>query len=156
METTHDETALWQQRVAAWRESGLKQSVWCRQNGVKDSRFWYWKKKLSLLAEKGAQPKREDSKSIAIEPSAFVPVAMTPTVPALEAPEGLSVELPNGLRISGVLSSNVTLTKTLIEALMKTIGEQECVLHAKISEKDHIIDQKSLVIAEQKKTHCPS
>ncbi len=32
MKATNDEASLWQQRIDAWRESGLKQSVWCRQN----------------------------------------------------------------------------------------------------------------------------
>ena len=36
MKTTRDEITLWQQRINAWRESGLKQSVWCRQNGVNE------------------------------------------------------------------------------------------------------------------------
>ena len=35
MQATPEEKALWQQRIDIWRESGLKQSVWCRQNGVK-------------------------------------------------------------------------------------------------------------------------
>ena len=45
MQATPEEKALWQQRIDVWRESGLKQSVWCCQNGVKDYQFLYWKKK---------------------------------------------------------------------------------------------------------------
>ena len=120
MKTTREETTLWQQRIDAWRVSGLKQSVWCRQNGVKDSRFWYWKKKLSLQTEKEPQPKREASNPVETEQSAFVPVAVATNAPALdrEVAESLSIELPNGVKVSGVLPSNVTLTKTLIEALI--------------------------------------
>ena len=118
MKITHDETILWQQRIDAWRESGLKQSVWCRQYSIQASKVWYWKKKLSLLTEKELQPKRKDSKLLEAEQSAFVSVAVTPTVSTLQASEGLSIELPNGVKVSGVLASNVAVAKTLIEALI--------------------------------------
>ena len=36
----------WQQRLQAWRESGLNQKQWCEQNSIKQAQFWYWKKKL--------------------------------------------------------------------------------------------------------------
>ncbi len=94
MKVTNDEVSLWQQRIDAWGESGLKQSVWCRQNDVKDSQFWYWKKKLSLLTRKNSQ--QEEIKPPKTEPvrSAFIPVAMPPATPAFETPESLSIELP--------------------------------------------------------------
>ncbi len=57
MQATPEKKALWQQRIDAWHKSDLKQSVWCRQNGVKDYQFSYWKKKLSFHAEKEVQPK---------------------------------------------------------------------------------------------------
>ena len=46
MQATPEEKALWQQRIDLWRESGMKQSVWCR-----------WKKMLSFRAEKEGHPK---------------------------------------------------------------------------------------------------
>ena len=51
MQATPEEKALWQQRIDVCRESDLEPSVWCRQNGVKDYQFSYWKKKLSFRAE---------------------------------------------------------------------------------------------------------
>ncbi len=75
MQATPEEKALWQQRIDVWRESGLKQSVWCRQNGVKDYQFLYWKKQLSFRAEKEVQPKNIQPRPEVAKQAAFVPVA---------------------------------------------------------------------------------
>ena len=84
MQATPEEKALWQQRIDVWRESGLKQSVWCRQNGVKDYPFSYWKKKLSFRAEKEGQPKNIQPRPEVAKQTAFVPVAINSEQPAPE------------------------------------------------------------------------
>ncbi len=84
MQATPEEKALWQQRIDVWRESGLKQSVWCRQNGVKDYQFSYCKKKLSFRAEKEGQPKNIQPRSEVAKQTAFVPVAINSEQPAPE------------------------------------------------------------------------
>jgi hypothetical protein len=38
---------LWEERLAAWRRSGLSQRAWCVQHGVAVQTFGYWCRKLS-------------------------------------------------------------------------------------------------------------
>ena len=40
---TRDE---WNEHLERWKGSGLNQSEYCRQNGLKPYKFTYWKKKL--------------------------------------------------------------------------------------------------------------
>jgi hypothetical protein len=39
---------LWEERIAAWRRSGLSQRAWCVQHGVAVQAFGYWCRKLSV------------------------------------------------------------------------------------------------------------
>lgn len=100
----------WQQRLQAWRESGLNQKQWCEQNHVRQPQFWYWKKKLEEVP--AAKPIANASAP------AFVPVALAPE-PAQVPDEtaALVITLPNGLKISGVDRSNLSLASTLIGLL---------------------------------------
>ena len=116
---------LWQQRVEAWRESGLKQIEWCRQNDVEANRFWYWRRKLDLLsANKDSNACHEATEeNNAPSHSGFAPVAISPPIspepePEPELPSHLTVALPNGLSISGIDSSNLVLAGRLIEVLV--------------------------------------
>ncbi|OED51006.1 hypothetical protein ACH42_00240, partial [Endozoicomonas sp. (ex Bugula neritina AB1)] len=120
---------LWQQRVDAWRESGLKQVDWCRQHNVKASQFWYWRRKLDhvsddTLSNDGHNHQKDSEEGSVQSRSAFVPVAMMPPSspqPASEIPippSHLMVEFPNGLKISGIDASNIVWAGRLIEALV--------------------------------------
>ena len=116
---------LWQQRVEAWRESGLKQIEWCRQNDVDANRFWYWRRKLDLLSvnkDSNACHGAAEESNAPIH-SGFASVAITPPLspepePEIASPSPLTVTLPNGLHISGIDSSNVVLAGRLIEVLV--------------------------------------
>ncbi len=98
----------WQQRLQAWRESGLNQKQWCEQNSIKQAQFWYWKKKLEDIP---AAVEHKDKTA-----SAFVPVALAPSSQVIES-ASLTITLPNGLRVSGIDHSNLTLASQLIEQL---------------------------------------
>lgn len=37
----------WQSRIVEWKESGLSQVEYCKQNDLKISKFLYWRKKFS-------------------------------------------------------------------------------------------------------------
>ncbi len=39
-------TALWQKRIADWKQSGQSGSQWCRTNDITYSTFQYWKRRL--------------------------------------------------------------------------------------------------------------
>jgi hypothetical protein len=61
---------LWEERIAAWRRSGLSQRAWCVQHDVAVQTFGYWCRKLSGVPELlpvvvGAQ--RVDPSAVSVE-----------------------------------------------------------------------------------------
>jgi hypothetical protein len=42
---------FWEGHIQAWRESGLSQASYCRQNDLKMHRWWYWRKRISHPAD---------------------------------------------------------------------------------------------------------
>ena len=108
---------LWQQRVEAWRASGLKQIEWCRQNDVEANRFWYWRRKLELISANANDHHAAVEENKAQAQSGFAPVAITPPI-SPEPASPLTVALPSGLSISGINSSNIMLAGRLIGVLV--------------------------------------
>ena len=39
-----DKRKFWEDHIQAWHESGLTQAEYCRQNNLKNHRWWYWRK----------------------------------------------------------------------------------------------------------------
>ncbi len=72
----------------------------------------------SFRAEKEGQPKNIQPRQEVAKKTAFVPVTINSEQPAPEQPVGLFIELSSGIKVSGILASNVPLAKTLIEALI--------------------------------------
>lgn len=54
--TRKDKTCFWMAAVQAWEKSGLAQSEFCRNQGLRSSTFRYWKKKLSAIEPDQDQP----------------------------------------------------------------------------------------------------
>ncbi len=49
MAREHRDPALerqWRERMASWRESGLSVRAFCRQQGLIETSFYYWKREL--------------------------------------------------------------------------------------------------------------
>ena len=38
---------FWENHIQAWQQSGLTQVEYCRQNNLKNHRWWYWRKRIS-------------------------------------------------------------------------------------------------------------
>jgi hypothetical protein len=74
--------ALWEQRIAAWRDSGLSQRAWCLHEGVSPQTFGYWFRRLSSRG-------------------AMLPVVLSDAVAAASVEvalgNGVSVRLPSSL-----------------------------------------------------------
>ena len=102
LEAERDERQ-WQGQFARWRESGLSQSEYCREQGLSRHQFRYWRRKL----EPG-QIKRRHRQA-----SGFVPVQVS----ASSGPSGLSLRLPNGMVVHGIEAGNMELVKRLVEQL---------------------------------------
>jgi len=76
-------SAFWQKHVQEWRQSGLKQAKYCREQGFVQSQFGYWVRKLTQ------QP--------AARPEEFVEVSeRVPLAPSVFA---FDVEIPGGIRL---------------------------------------------------------
>ena len=45
-----DQGQIWSARLVAQKESGLSVVLWCRSEGVTESTFYYWRKRLSVLS----------------------------------------------------------------------------------------------------------
>ena len=43
----------WRQLITAQSKSGKSASSFCREHGINDNRFFYWRKRLNGLAPKG-------------------------------------------------------------------------------------------------------
>ena len=77
--------ARWQQHMAAWKQSGVKQAAYCRRQDLKPADFSWWKRELVRRGNKRREP----------EAAHFVPVQMINRVD--EA--AYEVELSNGRRL---------------------------------------------------------
>jgi len=72
---------FWENHVQAWQQSGLTQAEYCRQNNLKNHRWWYWRKRISHPAETDVT---------------FVPLRFSSNKTSRT---GISVVTPNGYRI---------------------------------------------------------
>ena len=72
---------FWEDHVQAWQHSGLTQAEYCRQNNLKNHRWWYWRKRIS-------HPPDTDV--------TFVPLRFSSNKTSRT---GISVVTPNGYRI---------------------------------------------------------
>ena len=81
----------WQQRVSDQQASGIRQTLWCLQNGIQPKYFSHWKGKLA----KAAATERAPAPTSVPQ----VPVTIRPTVAKVVAPSGVgvTVTLPNGI-----------------------------------------------------------
>ncbi|OLN28666.1 IS66 family insertion sequence element accessory protein TnpA [Desulfosporosinus metallidurans] len=44
----------WRDRIEEYRQSGLSVKAWCQQNGLKNTAYHYWVKKLKILEQQEA------------------------------------------------------------------------------------------------------
>jgi hypothetical protein len=93
--------AFWRRHLAAWRDSGLSQAAYCRQQDVSLSSFGYW------------HGKRDAKPSPATR--ALLPIVVS----AVSTPmDRIEVALPNGLQVHLPLGSDATRWVPMIRALM--------------------------------------
>lgn len=82
--------ALWEQRIAAWRGSGLSQRAWCLREGVPPQTLGYWCRRLSSRG-------------------AMLPVVLIDAVVVAPGTVSIEVSLGNGVsvRLPSSLPSDV-------------------------------------------------
>jgi len=103
IQNTKQDTPFWPDHVSQWRDSGLSQAAYCRQHGLCQNGFSYYKRKYSngLLPDKG-------------EPSGFVRVQV---IPQPQYHEPLTLHFANGARLTGIAENNMEMIKQLAMAL---------------------------------------
>lgn len=71
---------LWEQRIAAWRGSGLSKRAWCRREGISAQTLGYWCRRSSSCG-------------------AMLPVVVSAAVVAAPAAAAVEVVLGNGVSL---------------------------------------------------------
>jgi hypothetical protein len=46
-----EKAQFWENHIKASKKTHLSQTEYCRQNNLKPCRFWYWKKRLKIIAK---------------------------------------------------------------------------------------------------------
>jgi hypothetical protein len=72
---------FWEDHIQAWQQSGLAQVEYCRQNNLKNHRWWYWRKRIFHPTDTDVT---------------FVPLRFSSSKISRS---GISVVTPNGYRI---------------------------------------------------------
>ena len=96
-------SAYWSERIQIWRQSGLSQTAFCRQEKLVPHQFTYW---LSKCQSTSPSVKRENSAN------SFIPIAVVPS-----AISQLQITLPNGIVLTGITDQNLDLAQQFIQSL---------------------------------------
>ncbi len=94
---------FWQRHLQRWRQSGLSQVQYCRQQRLSATAFGWWKGQLSAESAPGIQPKRV-SDEIAGQRGPFAEVALSNPVPtggSDEFPYEITLAPQRCLRLGG-------------------------------------------------------
>ena len=51
----NDLRSLWEQRLAEFESSGKNIKAWCHEQGIRENRFYYWRRKLRSNPDKKEQ-----------------------------------------------------------------------------------------------------
>ena len=100
MQTTIEKKTYWTNHLREWKASGLTQIAYCECEKTKAHQLTYQKNKL-------------DGKAKNVGPSRFASVAVLPS----PSPDGLIITFPCGIQLSGIDSSNLSMTRQLVEQL---------------------------------------
>jgi len=98
-DTREEKRAYWAHHVKAWQDSGETQRRYCQHHHLKPHRLTYWHQVFKPRPETTSTPAR----------SGFLPVHVSSP-----AAQGLIVRFPNGVRIEGIQSDTLALTREII------------------------------------------
>ena len=110
MDTSHlsaDELrAFWRGHLAHWRASGQSQAAYCREHGLTDHRFRYWKR---CFQPEGVADESSD-------PGRFLPVQLV-SRSATSVDSGITVRLPTGLGLELRNGFDAEVLRSVVQAL---------------------------------------
>ncbi len=99
--TREEKRAYWARHVKAWKASGETQRNYCQQHQLKPHRLAYWNQALKPRSETTSTPVA----------NGFLPVHVNS--PAVQS-QGLSIRFPSGVRVEGIQSDTLALTREII------------------------------------------
>ena len=94
---------FWQKIIETWKNSGMSIRAFCKAEGLQESTFYNWRKKLT-------DSQSQANEQVLKDPSAFIKVALPESEHAfleLELSSGSTLRIPSGAdkkTLSGVLS----------------------------------------------------
>ncbi len=107
--------SYWQAAMELQQQSGLSIRRFCRQEGLAESAFYFWRRELQRGADsslKSSTPKASTSSS----PN-FVPVDIKPTSHQSTSSAPLVIELASGTRLNVAEGCSPDLLRTTLELL---------------------------------------
>ena len=96
----------WRKVLAAWKRSGQSIRGYCREHGITEASFYFWRRELRLREAEAAQRNA----------AAFVPVRLKPEVPASCAPGMIELAF-NGLTLRVPAHTDTDRIRELVAAL---------------------------------------
>jgi hypothetical protein len=78
-----EKRSFWQKHIQGWRESGISQVGYCREHGLKETAFTYWKGKLTLAR----------SAVSGTSPISLVPIGVKVNVEPKPSPQAITPQL---------------------------------------------------------------
>jgi len=103
-ERTREKRQFWSSHIESWKDSGLKQIDYCRENNLSRQRFTYWKCKLHKKTE----------------PLVFVPISGN----AIRSQINLNNQAPLKLDIGGIYQIEIGdgFSSDTLSSLIRTLG----------------------------------
>ena len=83
---------FWEGHIQSWQQSGLTQAEYCRQNDLKNHRWWYWRKRISHPPDTG----------VTFVPLRFSSSKTSQAGICVVTPNGYRIEIDNGYDISKI------------------------------------------------------
>jgi len=87
-----EKSRFWQEHIQRWRESGISQADYCREHGLKEGAFTYWKGKLTHAGSATSGRAVNSGRSAVSDTSAIslVPVGVKVNVKSEPSPQAVT------------------------------------------------------------------
>ena len=105
-----DKHAFWKKTLQQWRSSGLGARAFCRQQRLKESQFWWWKRRLAEQLEASATK----------QTPAFVPVTLVQPTKADDAAIEIRLRSGHVLKLAG------SCDRRLLADVVAVLEERPC------------------------------
>lgn len=86
----------WREVIARWRVSGLSMAAFCRQEGVPDKKFFWWKRQIAGRDGKGIPENKAKFVPVRVQRDTAKPKSDGNGVIELVSPGGLVIRVSDG------------------------------------------------------------